>query len=130
LASSNPETPPKISALTFVQLPLVLAVGTLMTVCPMLLGWVSLFSYEDVQAVIQAGPFPQFQERALQNILGARSVVVLWLIATAAFAVGAVWQTLANVRVFDKAINRPTRPEPPADAPNPAGATLETVASA
>ena len=130
LASSNPEKPPKFSALTIFQLPLIVAAGIVLTAGPMLLGWVSLFSYEDVHAMIHGGPFPQFHERSLKNVLGARSVVVLWLIATAALAVGAVWQTRANVRGFDKAIGRPTRPEPPIAARNPAEATLETVASA
>jgi hypothetical protein len=127
LATSNPEFPPKLSAFSIIQLPILLVVGAILTIAPMLLAWASLFSFEDVHAVVHASPYPQFHGRSLEKILGARSVAALWLLGTVGFAVGAVWQTRANVREFDKSIGRPVRPELPVAAQDPAEAAPPVV---
>jgi ABC-type Na+ efflux pump permease subunit len=74
------------------------------------LAWASLLTYEDVHSVVHSGAFPQFGATALRTVIGARTVVGVWLAATTALAAGAFTSTRALCRDFDVAVGRPTRP--------------------
>ena len=98
------------------------------------LAWSSLLSYEDVHAVVHSGAFPQFCTTALQTVVGvpddsplvrrvmlfgtaslqtvvgARTVVAVWLAGTTALGAGAYSVTRAMCRDFDVEVGRPTRP--------------------
>jgi hypothetical protein len=91
---------------------LVAALGAtfLLTASPFLLAWSSLLSYEDVHSVVHSGGFPEFGATALQTVMGARTVVGVWLAGTTALAAGAFTNTRAMCRDFDVAVGRPTRP--------------------
>jgi hypothetical protein len=70
----------------------------------------SLFSYEDVHAAIQSGPFPQFAVRSdFKTGVGARLVMATWLLGTLAQAAGTVYLTRSLCREFDAIAGRPTR---------------------
>lgn len=77
------------------------------------LAWSSLFSYEDIRAAIDAGPFPEFEGTTLARSIGARTVVAAWLVGTTALAVAARRLTRSLGRGFDAAVGRPTRPDSP-----------------
>jgi hypothetical protein len=103
------------------------------------LAWSSLLSYEDVFSVVHSGAFPQFGATALQKVVGvpdnlplgarvlgarvlwfgtgalqtvvgARTVVAVWLAGTTALGAGAYSVTRAMCRDFDVEVGRPTRP--------------------
>ena len=99
------------------------------------LAWLSLLSYEDVFSVVHSGAFPQFGTtalhsvvgvpdnlrlllarvmllgtRSLQTVVGARTVVAVWLAGTTALGAGAYSVTRAMCRDFDVEAGRPTRP--------------------
>jgi len=104
------------------------------------LAWSSLLSYEDVFSVVHSGAFPQFGTTGLlgttaletvvgvpdnlplaprvllfgtgvlQTVVGARTVVAVWLAGTTALGAGAYSVTRAICRDFDVAVGRPTRP--------------------
>jgi hypothetical protein len=103
------------------------------------LAWLSLLSYEDVFSVVHSGAFPQlgttafqtvagvpddllppvrrlvlrvmlFGTRSLQTVVGARTVVAVWLAGTTALGAGAYSVTRAMCRDFDVEIGRPTHP--------------------
>jgi ABC-type transport system involved in multi-copper enzyme maturation permease subunit len=91
---------------------LVPAVGAmyLLTAISVALAWSSLLSYEDVHSVVHSGAFPQFGATALQTVVGARTVVGVWLAGTTALGAWAFSLTRAMCRDFDVAVGRPTRP--------------------
>lgn len=94
----------------------------------------SLLSYEDVFTVVHAGAFLHFGATALQkvagvpenlplgarvllfgtgalqSVVGARTVVAVWLAGTTALGAGAYSVTRAMCRDFDVEVGRPTRP--------------------
>jgi hypothetical protein len=98
------------------------------------LAWSSLLSYEDVFSVVHSGAFLQFGATALQKVVGvpdnlplgarvllfgtgalqtvvgARTVVAVWLAGTTALGAGAYSVTRAMCRDFDVEVGRPTRP--------------------
>jgi len=100
------------------------------------LAWSSLLSYEDVFSVVHSGAFVQFGATpipkvvevpdghpmapvirvmlfgtgALQTVVGARTVVAVWLAGTTALGAGAYSVTRAMCRDFDVEVGRPTRP--------------------
>jgi len=74
------------------------------------LAWTSLLSYEDVHAVVHSGAFPQFGATALQRMVGARTVVGVWVVGTTALGAWAFSVTRAMCRDFDVAVGRPTHP--------------------
>ena len=98
------------------------------------LAWSSLLSYEDVFSVVHSGAFPRFGATALpkkvgfldnvplgarvlmfgtgalQTVVGARTVVAVWLAGTTALGAGAYSVTRAMCRDFDVEVGRPTRP--------------------
>jgi hypothetical protein len=74
------------------------------------LAWSALLSYEDVHSVVHSGAFPQFGATALQRMVGARTVVGVWLAGTTALGAWAFSVTRAMCRDFDVAVGRPTRP--------------------
>jgi hypothetical protein len=98
------------------------------------LAWSSLLSYEDVFSAVHSGTFPQFGATALQKVagvpdnlplgarvllfgtgalqtvVGARTVVAVWLAGTTALGAGAYSVTRALCRDFDVEVGRPTRP--------------------
>ena len=66
-----------------------------------------------------------FGTGALQTVVGARTVVAVWLAGTTALGAGAYSVTRAMCRDFDVEVGRPTRPEltpcaPDLDASRPA----------
>ena len=102
------------------------------------LAWSSLLSYEDVFSVVHSGalvqfgatPIPKvvgfldnlrtmpacqclrvllFGTGALQTVVGARTVVAVWLAGTTALGAGAYSVTRAMCRDFDLEVGRPTR---------------------
>jgi hypothetical protein len=91
---------------------LVVAVGAmyLLWAISVALAWASLLTYEDVHSVVHSGAFPQFGATALQTVVGARTVVGVWLVGTTALAAWAFSLTRALCRDFDVAVGRPTRP--------------------
>jgi hypothetical protein len=91
---------------------LVAAVGAmyLLVAISVALAWSSLLSYEDVHAVVHSGEFPQFGATALQRMIGARTVMGIWLAGTTTLVAGAFSLTRALCRDFDVAVGRPTRP--------------------
>jgi hypothetical protein len=115
----------------------VAAVGVMLLVVvaiPGALAWLSLLSYEDVFSVVHSGAFLQFGATALQKVVrvpdnlplgarvllfgtgalqtvvGARTVVAVWLAGTIALGAGAYFVTRAMCRDFDVEVGRPTRP--------------------
>src|SRR4051794_13952288 len=103
------------------------------------LAWSSLLSYEDVFSVVHSSAFVQFGATpipkvvgfldnvpldarvlgarvmmfgtgALQMVVGARTVVAVWLAGTTALGAGAYSVTRAMCRDFDVEVGRPTRP--------------------
>jgi hypothetical protein len=104
------------------------------------LAWSSLLSYEDVFSVVHSGAFPQldtmglvgttalrtvmgvpddlqdvrlvmlFGTGAFQTVVGARTVMAIWLAGTTALGAGAYSVTRAMCRDFDVEVGRPTRP--------------------
>jgi hypothetical protein len=103
------------------------------------LAWSSLLSYEDVSSVVHSGAFLQFGATpipkvvgfpdnvphdariqclrvmmfgtgALQMVVGARTVVAVWLAGTTALGAGAYFVTRAMCRDFDVEVGRATRP--------------------
>jgi hypothetical protein len=91
---------------------LVAAVGAtfLLVAVSVALAWSSLLSYEDVHSIVHSGAFPQFGGTALRTVVGARTVVGVWLASTTALAAWAFSLTRAMCRDFDAAVGRPTRP--------------------
>jgi hypothetical protein len=75
------------------------------------LAWSSLLSHEDVHSVVHSGALPQFGTTALQRMVGARTVVGVWLAGTIALVAGAFSLTRAMCRDFDVEVGRPTRPQ-------------------
>src|SRR5262249_46689843 len=65
---------------------LVAAVGMmyLLLAISVALAWSSLLSYEDVHSVVHSGAFPQFGATVLKTVVGARTVVGVWLAGTTA----------------------------------------------
>jgi hypothetical protein len=51
-----------------------------------------------------------FGTGALQMVVGARTVVAVWLAGTTALGAGAYFVTRAMCRDFDVEVGRPTRP--------------------
>ena len=98
---------------------LVAAVGAmyLLWAISVALAWASLLTYEDVHSVVHSGAFPQFGATAHQTMVGARTVVGVWLAGTTALGVWAFSLTRAMCRDFDVVVGRPTRPR--ADARRP-----------
>jgi hypothetical protein len=92
---------------------LVVAVGAmyLVVAISVALAWSSLLSYEDVHSVVHSGAFPQFGAKALHTVVGARTVVGVWLAGTIALGAWAFSLTRAMCRDFDVAVGRPTRPQ-------------------
>jgi hypothetical protein len=74
------------------------------------LAWSALLSYEDVHSVVHSRAFPQFGATALETVVGARTIVGVWLAGTIAQVAGAFTNTRAMCRDFDVAVGRPTRP--------------------
>ena len=103
------------------------------------LAWSSLLSYEDVFSVVHSGAFVQFGATPipkvvgfpdncrsmpafsvlrvllfgtgpLQTVVGARTVVAVWLAGATALGAGAYSVTRAMCRDFDVEVGRPTRP--------------------
>jgi hypothetical protein len=117
-----------------VRLVFALGVTSLVGAISGALAWSSLLSYEDVFSVVHAEAFPQFGARALQKVVGvpdnlplalrvmlfgtgalqtvvgARTVVAVWLAGTTALGAGAYSVTRAMCRDFDVEVGRPTRP--------------------
>ena len=93
-----------------VRLAAALGATFLLTASPFALAWSSLLSYEDVHSVVHSGAFPQFGATALQMVVGARTVVGVWLAGTTALGAWAFSLTRAMCRDFDVAVGRPTRP--------------------
>ncbi len=95
--------------------PLVLlkSVGLLLlfSVVPLSYGWVSLFSYEDVYAMIHADPFPLFSPIPHNARFGARSVALVWILGMIPLVIWAFVLTNSMCRRFDFYIGRPTRPK-------------------
>jgi len=91
---------------------IVAAVGAmyLLMAISVALAWSALLSYEDVHSVVHSGAFPQFGATALQTVVGARTVVGVWLAGTTALGAGAYSVTRAMCRDFDVEVGRPTRP--------------------
>ena len=98
---------------SLIQVPVFLAAIVVLGLGPPALAWASLLTYEDVDALICSGPFPELGPTPLKDVLGARTVAALWLAGTAAMAFGAVRQIRANARNFDAAVGRPVRPGSP-----------------
>jgi hypothetical protein len=91
---------------------IVVAIGAayLLAAISVVLAWSSLLSYEDVHCVVHSGAFPQFGTTKLRTVMGARTVVGVWLAGTTALAAGAFSLTRATCRDFDVTVGRPTRP--------------------
>ncbi len=115
---------------------LVAALGVMFSVAAISgpVACLSLLSYEDVFSVVHSGAFPQFGTTALQSVVGvpddlpllarillfgtrafrtvvgARTVVGVWLACTIALMAGAYFVTRAMCRDFDVLVGRPTRP--------------------
>jgi hypothetical protein len=91
---------------------LVVAVGAmyLLAAISVALAWSSLLTYEDVHSVVHSGAFPPFGSTALHTVVGARTVVGVWLAGTTALGAWAFSLTRAMSRDFDVAVGRPTRP--------------------
>ena len=110
LREYDPDTRRK-SRLTAIQAPTLVIAGVLLTAGPMILGWASLFTYEDVAAVLRAGPLPELRDGPVGEWVGARGVLLALLGATGALAFGARWLDRKNEREFDRAVGRPVRVE-------------------
>jgi hypothetical protein len=108
LRECGPDKVP-FEALSPIWAPIAFGALVALTFGPIALAWASLLTYEDVAAMIRSGPFPQFGDTALKKLMGARLVAAAWLVAFAAFAVGAVRLVRANERGFDASVGRPVR---------------------
>jgi ABC-type Na+ efflux pump permease subunit len=94
------------------------------------LAYSSLFTYEDVLAVIHGGPIPQLSSSSLKKVAGAREILTAWILTTTALATLAITTTRESFRVFDAAIGRPTRTESPETSGNPAVSVLPATSEA
>jgi ABC-type Na+ efflux pump permease subunit len=74
-----------------------------------LLIWSSLFSYEDVQALVHSGVFPQRGATSIKPGVSAGTVLAACWIATLAHAAGACFLTRSTCRRFDSLVGRPVR---------------------
>jgi ABC-type Na+ efflux pump permease subunit len=74
---------------------------------PPFLIWSSLFSYEDVQSVINSGVLPQLGATSIKPGVSARMVLAACWFATIAHAAGAFFLTRATCRRFDVLVGRP-----------------------
>jgi hypothetical protein len=98
------------------------------TMLPPLLVYVALLSFEDVQALVRGGAFPQI--KFLNDVAKSRGILAAWLFTTTALAVLAILWTRAAFRGFDAAVGRPTRPESPEPPVRRAVGVLSTVPEA
>ena len=73
------------------------------------LVWSSLFSYEDVQSIIQSSVLPQLGETSIKPGVSARMVLAACWLATIAHAAGAFFLTRSTCRRFDALVGRPIR---------------------
>jgi hypothetical protein len=71
--------------------------------------WSSLFSYEDVQSLVQAGKFLQPGLTSLKPGVGARTVLAAYGLAVLVHAAGAYVLTRSTCRRFDLLVGRPFR---------------------
>jgi hypothetical protein len=71
--------------------------------------WSSLFSYEDVQSLIQSGVFPQLGATSIKPGVSARMVLAAYGLATLAHAAGAYFLTRSTCQRFDSVVGRPVR---------------------
>lgn len=78
---------------------------------PTFLSFVSLFTYEDVHAIIHGGVLPTYPRTGgYKTGLEGRWVLAFWILGTLIQAVGAAALMRAMVVGFDAAVGRPTRP--------------------
>jgi ABC-type Na+ efflux pump permease subunit len=71
--------------------------------------WSSLFSYEDVQSIVNSGVLPQLGETSIKPGVSARMVLDACWIATLAHALGAFVLTRSTCGRFDALVGRPVR---------------------
>jgi hypothetical protein len=74
-----------------------------------LLIWSSLFSYEDVQSLVESGVLPQLGATSIKPGVSARLVLVACWIAVIAHAAGAFFLMRSTCRGFDALVGRPVR---------------------
>jgi hypothetical protein len=80
--------------------------------------WASLLSYEDVDAAITSGSFPQLVSVSIDTGEGAWTVLAAVVIGLTAHLIVAARLTSAARRSFDRAVGRPQRASVPV---SPAG---------
>ncbi|WP_406700077.1 ABC transporter permease subunit [Singulisphaera sp. Ch08] len=88
-------------------------------VSPPFLAFSSLFTYEDIHAIVSGSVSPSYASpTSYQPGLEARLLLALWLISTLVQATGALVLMRAMSRGFDEAVGRPTRPRLMASTPS------------
>ena len=70
----------------------------------------SLLDNVPLDARVLGARVMMFGTGALQMVVGARTVVAVWLAGTTALGAGAYFVTRAMCRDFDVEVGRPTRP--------------------
>jgi hypothetical protein len=120
-----PEPPSPLKMLMGTLLVLVLAlpllaIGTIIVGLfigvPLALCWIAPLSFEDVAAIFRGGPFPEFGDWPIPGWIGARAILLCWVVGTVAIALRARQVGRSNERRFDEAVGRPTRPRPGPEA--------------
>ena len=78
-----------------------------------LLAWLSLLSYDDVQAIVRDGSFPALAFAGIKTGEGPANALTTWLIGTIGYAVAVLVAIRVALRTFDTAVGRPQRPNAP-----------------